>query len=108
MINPRIEDNRLILGKWTSVQDDGCQSAKDYKELYGGTLYGFIGMELHATQQGASKLFYRNMRVYAVRMEDTSGASVEESTMIEVDGDTFTVGELDADEKINWSALRTT
>ena len=109
-LNARREDCKVIIGKWTA-NSEGLETFTklEMAQMWGGTLYSFIGFELHAVQQGQSELSYKGRRVWAKRMDDTSGIPVTDIAEIELgDGegsDTFTVGELDEDELINWEGI---
>ena len=95
-----------VIGPWRSVVDG--TEAGDYllfhHEMGTRSLYEWLGLELHASQQGASELYHFQAVVRAERMEDTCGSPVSKDTILNVGGELMPVCAIAADELINWPA----
>ena len=108
MINANIawtDDGEVAtLGPWRSVVDGAGNYLAFHKEMETHTLYQWLGLELHACNQGASELYHFQAVVRAEKMEDTCGAPVNKGTILNVGGQLMPVFAIASDEPINWPA----
>ncbi len=98
------DDLEITVGNWQVLLPE--TDLEGYLELHQEAqtiqLYEWIGLELHAVQQGVSDLFYMNNLVHAESMADTVGAPVIRNTQLNIGGVVVPVFVVAQDESVEW------
>jgi len=98
-----IVDGKAVFGFWIlSSSDDAALSEDNFTNKQKRDFFHFVGHGLHAVQQGAGVLTYKDFLISASRIEDTHGGKVNRDVKL-------TLKHLETEnvrENVSWAVLK--